>query len=72
MTTYGDSIYRFRPSDMISGWQIALTDMRVGDSCRVVIPADQGYGVQSTGIILPYSVLVFDIKLTDIYSLQQP
>ena len=71
-TAYGDSIYRFKPSETIAGWQIALTDMRMGDSCRVVIPSDQGYGVQSSGIILPYSVLVFDIKLTDSYSLQQP
>lgn len=66
-TTYGDSIFRTKPSGTISGWQIALTDMRVGDSARVVIPYGQGYEAQSTGSIPPYSTLIFDIKLVDIY-----
>ena len=67
-TTYGDSIFRTKPSGTITGWQIALTDMRVGDSARVVIPYGQGYQALSTGSIPPYSTLVFDIKLVDIYS----
>lgn len=66
-TTYGDSIFRTQPSGTIAGWQIALTDMRVGDSARVVVPYMQGYETSTTGSILPYSTLVFDIKLVDIY-----
>lgn len=61
-----DSIFTFRPSETIVGWQIALTDMNVGDSARVVIPWAEGYGTESTGSILPFSTLVFDIKLVDI------
>ena len=66
-TANGDSIFRCQPSGTITGWQVALTDMRVGDSARVVIPFSDGYQAQSTGSIPPYSTLVFDIKLVDIY-----
>ncbi|MCI9607356.1 MAG: hypothetical protein HFJ94_04175 [Muribaculaceae bacterium] len=65
-TTYGDSIFRFRPTETIAGWQIALTNMAVGDSARVVIPWAQGYGTETSGLILPFSTLTFDIKLVDI------
>lgn len=64
--TYGDSIFRTRVNSVIDGWTIALQDMRVGDSARVVIPYTLGYGAQSLSAIRPYSTLVFDIKLVDI------
>ncbi len=61
-----DSLFTTKLGSVISGWGIALQDMRVGDSARVVIPYQQGYGSTSTGSIPPYSVLQFDIKLVDI------
>lgn len=61
-----DSLFTFRPTETIVGWQIALTDMNVGDSARVVIPWAEGYGTESSGAILPFSTLVFDIKLVDV------
>lgn len=72
-TEYGDSIYRMQPSSAITGWQVALTHMRVGDSVRVVIPWSVGYGTESTTSIPPFSNLVFDIKLVNIpyYSIGQ-
>ena len=51
---------------MIQGWTVALEDMRVGDSCEVVIPYTMAYGAQSSGLIKPYSALKFHIKLVDI------
>ena len=51
---------------MIEGWKIALVNMRVGDSVRVVIPYKLGYGASGSGAIPPYSTLVFDMKLVDI------
>jgi len=67
-TTPADSIFRVRlNSGVIEGWMIALTHMHVGDSCSVIVPYQQGYGSSSTGTIDPYSVLLFDIKLVDIY-----
>lgn len=62
-----DSLRTFTINDgLIAGWQIALTHMRVGDSCRVVIPYAQGYGVNGNTSIPPFSTLSFDIKLVDI------
>lgn len=61
-----DSIYRTKLTSLISGWAITLMDMHVGDSCEVIIPYQQAYGSSSTGSILPYSHLVFNMKLVDI------
>lgn len=65
--SYGDSIYRTQCNNVIQGWVVALQDMRVGDSCEVIIPYNLAYGSQGTGgIIKPYSMLKFNIKLVDI------
>lgn len=61
-----DSVLNFNLLSVIPGWTIALQDMRVGDSARIVIPSGQGYGASTTGAIPPYSTLVFDVKLVDI------
>ena len=53
----------FRVSDLIVGWQIALTQMHVGDHWIVYIPCEQGYGMRSTGNIPGGSTLVFEIEL---------
>ena len=68
-TSPADSLFRCKFSSMIDGWGIAIPQMRVGDSCRVVIPYNLAYGTTSRGnVILPFSTLVFDIKLVDIYA----
>ena len=72
-TAYGDSIYRSKVSDNIKGWVIALTHMRVGDHCEVIIPYNCGYGnVYTSDILLPYSTLVFDVQLRGIPGLEKP
>lgn len=65
-TEPADSIYRTSLNNVIQGWTIALEDMRVGDTCEVVIPWQQGYGNQGSGAIRPYSALKFGIKLVNI------
>ena len=73
LTAHGDSIYRSKLSDNIKGWVIALTNMRVGDHCEIVIPHGCGYGDSYTSdILLPYSTLVFDVKLVGIPGLEKP
>lgn len=64
--SYGDSIFRTQLTGVIQGWSIALQNMRVGDSARVIIPYNLAYGSSGSGSIPPYSTLVFDIKLADI------
>ncbi len=66
-TEFGDSIYRCQVSSNITGWQLALCNMHVGDSCELIIPYPQAYGEETVGIIPPFSALKFTVKLVDIY-----
>lgn len=56
----------FRLSDLIVGWQIALTQMHVGDHWTVYIPWEVGYGTRANGPIPAYSTLIFDMELVAI------
>jgi FKBP-type peptidyl-prolyl cis-trans isomerase FklB len=68
MTTPADSIYRSMINENVEGWMIALTHMHVGDSCTVIIPYQQGYGsTNRSDVLVPYSNLIFNVKLVDIY-----
>lgn len=70
-TTPKDSLARLQvgSSSLIEGWSLGLMQMHVGDSCRIVVPYTLGYGSYSQGsVIKPFSTLVFDIKLQDIYA----
>ncbi len=53
----------FRLREVIVGWQIALSAMRVGDRWRVYIPASEGYGDRTIDDIPGGSTLIFDIEL---------
>ncbi|MGN0228746.1 MAG: FKBP-type peptidyl-prolyl cis-trans isomerase [Muribaculaceae bacterium] len=66
-TSPADSVLRFSQSGLITGWVIALQNMHVGDSVTVIIPWNVGYGENGTSSIKPYSHLIFDMKLHDIY-----
>ena len=66
-----DSILRCRPNEMIVGFWTMLTNMHVGDSVTSVIPTNAGYGASST-TIMPYSTLIFNIKLKSIYKYEMP
>ena len=68
MTSPADSIYRSTINNNVEGWMIALTRMHVGDSCTVIIPYPQGYGsTKMSSVVVPYSTLIFDMKLVNIY-----
>lgn len=55
-----------RLSELITGWQIALMQMRVGDKWRIYIPSDLGYGSRGTDGIPKNSALIFEIELISI------
>ncbi len=68
-TSPADSLVQFVNSNMVEGWALGVMQMHVGDSCRIVVPYNMGYGSYSRGsVIKPFSTLVFDIKLKDIYA----
>lgn len=57
----------FRLNALIPGWQTALQAMPVGAKWRVVIPADQGYGHEGAGDLIPADApLVFEVELLDV------
>lgn len=62
----GDSLYTSVVGKNIIGFQIALMQMHVGDSVRMIIPYQSGYGSSTTGGIAPYSNLIYDVKLVSI------
>ncbi len=71
-TTGSDSERTFQLNGTIVGWQLALTQMHVGDTCEVIIPYAQGYGPQGSESISPYSTLKFNIRLVDIPQYEIP
>lgn len=57
---------KFPANQVIKGWTIALTNMKVGSEWEVYIPWNLAYGDQEQGPIPPYSALVFKIKLVSV------
>ena len=54
----------FPVNAVIPGWQMAITQMKVGERRRVVIPPDLAYGeAGSPPVIPPSATLIFDIIL---------
>ena len=53
----------FRVNELISGFQIALVNMHIGDHWEVYIPSRLGYGPKNSGPIPGDSTLIFEIKL---------
>lgn len=68
----GDSVYRSTPNANVVGMWIAMTTMHVGDSATVVIPYPSGYGSATTQNLLPYSNLIFHMKIKSIDAFEKP
>ena len=75
-TSPAPGVYRCRLDQVITGWTIALSDMRVQDTAEIIIPYQWAYGstinATSTDTILPYSALRFNVRLVDIYRYEAP
>lgn len=57
----------FRLGALIPGWRTALREMPVGARWRVVIPAEQAYGAEGAGdLIPPNAPLVFEVELLEV------
>lgn len=55
-----------RLKDLITGWQIALPKMKVGDKWRIHIPSKFGYSNRPVKGIPKNSTLIFEIELKGI------
>ena len=43
-----------------------MMNMHVGDTVQILIPYQSAYGSSSSGSVLPYSALRFNVRLEDI------
>jgi FKBP-type peptidyl-prolyl cis-trans isomerase FkpA len=57
----------FPLSNMITGWQIGIPLFGKGGKGKLLIPSYYAYGSQSFTNIPAYSVVIFDIVLSDFY-----
>ena len=63
------TVYKFEigKGDVIRGWDVGIEKLRKGDRAILTCSPDFAYGVKGIpGIILPNSVLIFDIEVVDI------
>ena len=73
-TKFDSSIDRGKPfvftlgaGKVISGWEIGVLGMKIGEKRKLTIPPELGYGKTGVpGAIPPDSVLIFEIELLDI------
>ena len=56
----------FRSNQVIKGWTEALTMMPVGSKWELYIPQELAYGTRNTGVIKPFSTLIFEVELLSI------
>ena len=64
---FDDNPINFSLSQTIPGWQIGIPYFEKGSYGKLFIPSVYGYGAQGRPGIPPNSILIFNIKLHNVY-----
>ena len=63
----GEFSFQVGLGQVVPGWDEALSDMKVGERRKLIVPPDLGYGAEGAGgVIPPNATLVFEVKLAKI------
>ena len=72
-TVFDSSYKREKPSEfklnqVIKGWTEAMQEMPQGSTWEIYIPQELAYGERNTGMITPFSALIFKVELLEVIS----
>lgn len=63
----GEFSFAVGTGQVIAGWDEALLDMKPGESRKLILPPNLGYGARGAGgVIPPNATLIFEVKLVNI------
>jgi len=64
----GDFSFAVGQGEVIPAWDEALSDMKIGERRKLIVPPALGYGAEGTpgGPIPPNATLVFEVKLVKV------
>ena len=60
-------VFDIGQGQVIKGWDEGISYMHEGGEATLIIPSSLGYGSSGAGSIPPYSTLIFEVKLINIY-----
>lgn len=65
----GEFAFKVGEGQVIPGWDEALSDMKVGERRKLIVPPGLAYGAEGAGgVIPPNATLIFEVKLVKIKS----